>query len=229
MADDENIYRVLGTGTTVNFPKREELSNLGKINLQLPTEECNEEIERKRKFIESKRGEFISACYDLEHNLSQFISEFLFEDNIRKKEIFHELLLDTTIVTFGQKKNIARHLMKKFSDETTGGSISEANQVQLFKKVEEIIKVRNALAHGEVIIDYNNDKAVVKYYDSNKNTKVKIELNETVFSEIDTKVVGLSIVFELLKNRYYEKEFFENFIENGLIGKPNLISQIARE
>ena len=57
MADDENIYRVLGTGTTiVNFPKREELSNLGKINLQLPTEECNEEIERKRKIKVTKKN-----------------------------------------------------------------------------------------------------------------------------------------------------------------------------
>jgi hypothetical protein len=215
MVDDDG-YNVLGTGTTIiNFPKR---LNSNKKILSIPTSECDEEIKKRQNFIQNKRGEFISACYDLENYLAQFISEFFFKDDLIKKEMFHELILDATILTFRQKKNLAKQLMEKSPDETIGNTISKENREELFKKVEEVIKIRNALAHGKVIIDYNNNKSIIQYYDSNKQIKIDLELNEDFFQENDKKVVGLSIIFALLKIHNYPREFFKNFIENGSIG-----------
>jgi hypothetical protein len=199
-------YHVMGTGfTIINFPAEEITNPDYPENTYLsPTQEAKKRIDEKIEYIKNGRGEIISGCYDLEHELGQFISDFFLKDNPKKQEIFHELILDTTFLSFAQKKNIARLIVKKYPD-VISSNFSEEGRKKIFTELENVIKKRNALAHGDVVIDLNNDISTIQYYDSNKNQKSKFEITPEFFRESRTQIGGLALTFWILTKESFEK------------------------
>ncbi|MFA4849455.1 MAG: hypothetical protein WC626_06980 [Methanoregula sp.] len=188
-----NNWHELGSGITVNnFPAEEYPSAFNPDqSLIRPTSESKQKNEDKIAYIQKGRGRIISACYDLEYVLGLLISDYFLRDNPQKQAIFHELILDTTFLTFAQKKNIARLIIKNSSEETIG-KFSEEERKNLFNNLEYVIKMRNALAHGQIIIDLNNDTAFFQYYDSNKNKINKFDITPEFLSRMPSSIEGLA-------------------------------------
>jgi hypothetical protein len=142
------------------------------------------------EYIKLHRGEIISSCVDIDNFLAESISRFFLKDNPEKREIFHELILDTTELSFAQKRNILQLIMEKYPHEFGPFSDNRLRQ-EFFETVNSIIKTRNALAHGEIVFDYSEDKAYLRYYDKSKNRKQEIELSQEYFEEVKSKISSL--------------------------------------
>jgi hypothetical protein len=140
--------------------------------------------------IKTSRGEIISCCVDIDNLLGKSISRFFLKDDPKKQEIFHELILDTTELSFAQKRNILKLIMEKYPEEF-GPFSDKKRQHEFFEIVNYIIKIRNALAHGEIIVDYNEDKVFLQYYDKSKNKKQEIELSPEFFKKVKSDISQL--------------------------------------
>jgi hypothetical protein len=137
--------------------------------------------------IKTLRGEAISSCVDIDNMLGQSISRFFFKNDPEKREIFHELILDTTELSFAQKRNILQLIMDKYPNEF--GPFSDKRRKQeFFEIVNSIIKTRNALAHGVIIFDYVDNKVFLHYYDKSKNKTQEDELSPEFFKNIKSKI-----------------------------------------
>lgn len=187
------LSHIVGSGIKiVNFPAREihESYDPDYSYLEL-TPEAEIRSDEIIEYIKKGRGEFISGCVDIEHLLGESISQFFLKDNPKKQEIFHELILDTTFLSFSQKKNILRLIMKKYPDEFKKNT--EEERKDFFKKLDNLIKKRNAFAHGEIIIDLNANTVILQYYDSINNKKDKFEISPDFFNEIQQEINSLVI------------------------------------
>ena len=63
----------------------------------------------------------------------------------------------------------------------------------LFKKIQEIIYFRNALAHGQMIINYKTKSVSVIYYNKSDEKINAVELSEKIFNEFSGKIFGLTM------------------------------------
>ena len=188
--------RSIGSGFEVtNYPTIEQQSNDPDIGIydDIDPDAYNHILEIV-KTVRSYRGEIISTSVDIEYLLSESISRFFLEDTPEKRDIFHELLLDTTYLTFAQKKNLLKSIMDKYPQKF--GDFSDTKRRKaFFENIENIIKWRNALAHGRIIIDYNSKIVTILAYNSNKHTEESLEINSKVFLTLRRNIVTALLEF----------------------------------
>ena len=55
--------------------------------------------------------------------------------------------------------------------------------------------MRNALAHGDIIIDYEGNKVILRYYNSQANKKEDVILSPDFFKTLHTKISTLVLNF----------------------------------
>jgi len=108
----------------------------------------------------------------------------------QNSQIFHKLILDTTILSMSQKKNILKSIMEKYPQEFDEFSDIDKRK-KLFQDLDQIIKLRNALAHGRIVIDCRTDIVSLNYYDSNQNKQREIELSATYCDAMNKKISSL--------------------------------------
>ena len=58
----------------------------------------------------------------------------------------------------------------------------------MFEIIDYLIDMRNALAHGKIIIDYAAQKNVIRYYKSKNNSEVEEILSSELFDNLDDKI-----------------------------------------
>jgi hypothetical protein len=146
-----------------------------------------EKIDNKKEYIKMHRGEVISRCVDIDHLLGESISQFFLKDNAEKREIFHKLILDAPDFSISKKRNIFKSIMKNHPDEFK--TFSPKEQQKFFKELDYVIRMRNALAHGDVIYDYNADKVFLQYCHSQQ--KKEVVLDQDFFDELRNKISTL--------------------------------------
>jgi len=170
--------------------------------------ELQEKVDNKIEYIKMHRGEVISSCVDIDHLLGESISQFFLKDNAEKREIFHKLILDVPDFSISKKKNILKSIMEKHPDEFRAFSPEERKK--FFEELNYIIKIRNALAHGDVFYDYDADKVLLRYYHSQQN-KEEV-LDQKFFDEIRIKISTL----------------VSNFLNGGLLDLTNVLKWSRR-
>jgi len=111
--------------------------------------------------VYAKRGEFISRSIDIEYVLGKSISDFFFETDSERKELFHQHIIDHPFFSFMEKKKVLESIMAKHPEKFPAFERKERDD--LFKYIKSIIDVRNAFAHGEIIIDVNNRIATLRF------------------------------------------------------------------
>ena len=154
--------------------------------------ETQKQIDTHIALIQKFRNEVIVGCVDIDSIIGNAISRFFFGDNRDKKPIFHTLVLDTTILSMSQKKNILKSIMEKYPEEF--GEFSDVDKrKKLFQDLDQIIKLRNALAHGRIVIDCASDIVTLNYYDSNKNKQTEMELPTAYFDSMNKKISFLLV------------------------------------
>ena len=163
------------------------------------------EINKILDIIKRDRGEVISRCVDIDNLLGRVISDFFFKDKPQKREIFHELFLETTILSFSQKKKILKSIVENYpdNDEISSDMLMRRreNNKKLFEDLNCIIKMRNALAHGSITFDFEKSIATLQYYDSNRNEKMETLITPQFFEEFRLKIDG--IVFHLWSMQHH--------------------------
>lgn len=162
-----------------------------------------EKVDKKIEYIKMHRGEVISSCVDIDHLLGESISHFFLKDNADKREILHKLILDTPDFSISKKKNIHKSIMENHPDEFKAFSPEERQK--FFEELDYIIKMRNALAHGEVFYNYDADKVLLRYYHSQQNKEEVLDQN--FFDEIRNKISTL----------------VSNFLNGGLLDLTNIL------
>ncbi len=181
------MEHVIGTGfRVINFPAFEiqDPSDPDESYLEM-TPEAKKRANEVIEYIKKSRGEFISGCVDVEYLLGESISRFFLEKS-PKREILHELILDTPFFSFKKKKNILQSIMKKYPNEF--GNFSDEQRNKFFTRLENIIRKRNAMAHGVVIIDLKSDKAELQFYDENKNKMDKLLISQKFFQDLKEEI-----------------------------------------
>ena len=175
------------------------------------TPEAEIEIAKILNIIKQQRGETISRCVDVDNLLGRVISDFFLKDDPQKREIFHELILDTTILSFSQKKRIFKTIVEKYSEKKGISSedlIKRAERDRkLFEDLNHIIKIRNALAHGNITLDFESGAASLQYFDSNKNEKTETIITPQFFEDLKLK---LNNVVWLLWSSQFHSVIVEN-------------------
>jgi len=151
--------------------------------------EADVKVHQIAEFIKENRGQFISGCIDIENLLSQVISYFFFENDSEKRELFHIFILDTVFLSFGEKKKLLGLLMKKYPQKFS--LISDTKRHEAMKTFDDLIRKRNAFAHGKIVIDYQAMKTVLIYYNTSNNQNDEIILSKKEFLELHGKVVDL--------------------------------------
>lgn len=183
--------RTIGSGfETINIPviKTPNSDEFEGYSYAIPPE-TNEKVMKIIENIKIYRGEVISGCVDIDHLLGESISRFFLKNNPEKREIFHELIIDTTFFSISQKKNILQLIMEKHPEEFRAFSPKERQK--FFVDLNYIIKIRNALAHGDVKIDYNADRVFLQYYNSQKNRIEDVDLDQDFFDGVRNKISTL--------------------------------------
>jgi hypothetical protein len=154
-------------------------------------EEMTDEALRVSKSIADQtkplRGEIITICVDIDYCLVEAISRFFLEKDHEKRQILQDLILDTTFLTLAQKKNILKLIMEKYP-ERFGPFSDKKVRSEFFENLETIIRFRNALAHGRIIIDYEQKIVTLRYYNSNKNETVDTEINPEFFKKLHGQI-----------------------------------------
>jgi hypothetical protein len=187
---------VLNNGYVIfNYPKDEN-------HHILP--EAQQTIDGIVKDMTKIRNDTITMCVDFEYYLSLGISRFFFEDNVVKAPIFHDLILDTTILSLSQKKNLVKQLIDKYPDAFDAFP-DEDSKKKFYDYLNFLIKVRNAFAHGKILIDYATRTSYVRYYDSNRQQKDTIVLEHSDSENSDDIAVPITPDFatELNEKRDY--------------------------
>ncbi len=160
--------------------------------------------------IKIQRGEIISICTDIDYLLVEGISNFFLEKDSDKRQILQSLILNTTFLTFGQRKNIFKLITERYSQNFGRFSI-KAERNKFFKNLEEIIRYRNALAHGHIIINYNDNVITLEYYNSNKNELETTEIDPAFFQLLHNKLS--QTILEFYSGIYDKPKFVVSHIE----------------
>ena len=181
----------LGSGIEViHYPTFEKLfPDHPELKFVWITPEAEAAVNQLSESIRENRGKFISGCIDIENLLSRVISYFFFDKDSEKREIFHIFILDATTLSFKQKETLLRLLMEKYPEKFD--SIIDKKRQELIRTLDELIKKRNAFAHGKIVIDYQAQETVLIFYDRSKNRSDKLILSSTQFSELHEKIVNV--------------------------------------
>ncbi len=181
----------LGSGIEViNYPEEEiTLDDDPKRTVVWITSKAETVVNRKATLIKERRGQFISECIDIENLLGKAISNFFFETDSEKRELFHIFLLDTITISFKQKENLLRLIMEKHPEKFT--LISPTQRQEMITKINDLIKKRNAFAHGKIVIDFEAKETALIFYNNRDDKIEKLPLTEQLFSELDKHVVSV--------------------------------------
>ncbi|WP_321507081.1 hypothetical protein [uncultured Methanoregula sp.] len=183
---------ILGTGIEIiNYPTVKVKAPDGVTEDQI-SDEGRSFLDERGRFLKIHRGDFISGCTEIDNTLSEAISSFFFKDNtdINKREQFHDFIIDTPIFSFIQKKKVLQSIMEKYP--TDFPSFTGKSRQEMFNQINYIIKMRNAFAHGTLIINYGEKMEALSYFDSQTNTRVEQTLTEEFFNELYKKLEDLS-------------------------------------
>jgi hypothetical protein len=175
-----------GSGFEIlNYPEHEELSEDGSSFKHI-TPEAQKRAKEVITLIRENRCKFISGCVDVEKYLGEAIAKFFFEDEIAKREMFHLFVLDTTLFSFSQKRKLLQRIMENNQDKFE--SLTSKSRQEMFDNINDLIKIRNAFAHGETIIDFKTEHGYIRYFDSITNQKAELILSPDFFKQLDTRV-----------------------------------------
>jgi len=141
--------------------------------------------------VDNKRGNFISVCSNLDNLLGKAISSFFFDTDSDMKKMFHAYILDTTIFSFSQRKKVLQQIMEKHPDKFK--SITKQLRQELFSDLDKIIDMRNAFAHGKIIIDYNADNPIIRFYNSKKNKEDEKILSSKFFTDLENQTFQVAL------------------------------------
>jgi hypothetical protein len=131
--------------------------------------------------IKGKREIFLSHWINIENLLDQAISNYFFGHSPNKKEKFEDCVLSSTILTFHAKSEVLRQIMKDPQDFEFFTITQRSKNISTLR---ELIKWRNAFAHGKIIIDYERKEALLRYYNSEDHEVVEKPLTPKFFDEL---------------------------------------------
>jgi len=156
----------------------------------------NKKITKLIKNNQIKRGAFLSATVDIEKSLGQLISTFFISSDSDKCQMFHDVILDTTMLTFQQKFKIFKYIL--INSEFKG--FTKKSKDIFFHDINHIIEIRNAFAHGSIFIDYKTELTYINYFNSSKN-KVDCLLTDNAFFDLlEHKIADINYIFQTHKN-----------------------------
>ncbi|MDP8267598.1 MAG: hypothetical protein P9L97_02605 [Candidatus Tenebribacter davisii] len=130
------------------------------------------------KIARKNGSEVIWSTIKIEHTLEDIISNYMFtiEPGIFKERSFFILeIMRSDMLSFYNKKKLALKIIKK--EELTSGK----DRNQLEKNLADVIKLRNAFAHGSLMNDLK-EGVILEYYSGNKEI---IVLNDEKWEEIE--------------------------------------------
>ena len=190
MPETEMDY--LGTGfKIINFPTHI-IRHLDGVQEPQITEEASAYVQDRMNLLRFERGKFISGCTEIDNVLGEAISAFFFRDHRdeHKRGQFHDFIIDTTIFSFSQRKNVLQQIMKKFPREFP--PLGSRERQRMFEQIEYLGKTRNSFAHGKIIINYGERTETLSYFNSSKNRIEELLLNPELFSTLSTITDNLS-------------------------------------
>jgi len=133
--------------------------------------------------IYKKRGEFISRSVDIEYLLCQSISDFFFENDLKRKDLFYQHIISQPFFMFNEKKKILQSIMEKYPDKFPAFDKKETKE--LFICINKIIDIRNAFAHGQINVNVNTRCATLYFFDSKRNRQAHYPLTQSFFNELN--------------------------------------------
>jgi len=190
MPETEMDY--LGTGFKIkNYPTHFIKNFDGIIEPQI-TEDASTYVQERMDLLRFERGKFISGCTEIDNVLGEAISAFFFREHRdeHKRGQFHDFIIDTTIFSFSQRKNVLQQIMKKYPREFP--SLGSRERQKMFERIEYLGKTRNAFAHGKIVINYGEKTDTLSYFNSSKNRIDVLPLNSELFLTLSTMTDDLS-------------------------------------
>ena len=176
--------QLLGTGIEIlNYPTEIVQMPDGVSESQI-TEEAYSIVKERMNFLRMQRGKFISGCTEIDNSLSEAISSFFFKTNSdpMKREQFHNFIVDTPIFSFNHRKKVLQKIMETNPDDFP--LFSRSARQEMFDQIIHLIKIRNAFAHGMIIINFRDQRESLSYYDSSSNRITELHLTTELFSQL---------------------------------------------
>jgi hypothetical protein len=140
--------------------------------------------------VKMKRAEYIGKCIHVEYVLGRLIECFFFQREKERSDIFSELITNQSFFSFSVRQKIVISLIKKYPQYFQ--NIREKNDITKFSnKVQNIIKNRNLLAHGELVIDLKTKTIKILRYslEDLKDESETLDSNFFKNLELDMKFV----------------------------------------
>lgn len=107
------------------------------------------------------RGQILDKCIDIENSIN-IIIQYFFTKSSKNEEFYllKEYILDSEAFTFIQKKKVLEKILEKLD------FLDKKKVKKIIQTLMNIIKDRNKLAHGLILIDYEEMKTQVRYYEN---------------------------------------------------------------
>lgn len=154
------------------------IKNLDRWKANILTE--NKLFIKNLEDISNFRGNILSISTSVESLLNSNIEFILFNVKDDSSELFQNLFLRTTHLTFFAKWNIFKELCK------TSHKTKDNYDKKIVSSIQESIELRNNIAHWYLIYDYSIDNFYLEYY---KNNKMKKDLIDDEYIESNIKKI----------------------------------------
>jgi hypothetical protein len=154
---------------------------------QFPQEELVTLVNVMRTEVFQKRCDALAKCIHIERILGNFINYFFNIGEPEKQVIFTQLIGTESFFSFRIRKQIVVSLIK--DNPQYFQNIVNKDQIKIFANtVQNIIDIRNLLAHGELLLDLKEKNfKIVKYSLDDLETKTKT-LDSKFFEKFDADI-----------------------------------------
>jgi len=187
-----NKMQTLGSGIEIVNYKTKKL-RINDDEYEEITDDDWSYAEEESDILRKVRGSFISGCSEIDNALGEAISWFFFRDNTDndKRTQFHDFILDTPIFSFIQRKKVLQLIMEKYPKDFP--AFTGKQRQEMFDKINNLIKLRNAFAHGTFVINCNERKDSLVYYNSLKNQREDLVIDKDHTDQWDDEISDLAL------------------------------------
>ena len=140
--------------------------------------DSKDELTEDLAIIEDNKIEVLSSSLGIETMLEEVITSFLFRSSEAGRLFFRNTILEAGFFTFHKKWQIANEI---FTGLEENGVLTRAERKETMRQLSDVIKYRNAFAHGELRMA--PDGVYLQYF---RKELRKDRLDDNYWKELET-------------------------------------------
>jgi hypothetical protein len=171
---------------------------------------------KKHSFIFKKitkyRGNIIELCLFIENMLNIIISHFFFGRNYDKHDAFRGLVLEKEFFNLMNKRKLLSDIYEMSKGKIPGLDAENFNRLK--RNVNDLILIRNKMAHGVIYYDNPSDSYLLEYYNG---TKMIDKFDEKFIADFIDKYRHIEKYLQILNNYLQENDIIAKTFDKANI------------